>query len=170
MLDCGYRLFCGHVCTRKCHPTDRLHEEYVCQKPCTKILCENGHQCLKRCYEECGTCQYMVEKTVPSCGHLQKMRCHVEPEKFECQIPCTKVLPCEHLCQEVCGRPCTTECKVIVKERPWPCGHLLTVACHRNPDNFLCNFSMKRILPCDHTVTAKCSEDLTGRKCQQKVN
>ena len=170
MLDCGYRLSCGHVCIRKCHPTDRMHEEYVCRKICSKILCENGHQCPKRCFEECGKCQYMVEKTVPSCGHSQKMRCHVEPEKFECQVPCTKVLPCEHLCQEVCGRPCTTECKVIVKERSWPCGHLLTVACHRNPDNFMCNFSMKRTLPCGHTVTAKCSEDLTERKCHQKVS
>ena len=169
MLDCGYRLSCGHVCTRKCHPTDRLHAKYVCGKPCAKILCENGHRCLKRCYEECGKCQYMVEKTVPSCGHLQKMRCHVEPEKFECQFPCTKVLPCEHLCQEVCGRPCTTYCKEIVKERPWPCGHLLTIACHSNPYNFLCNISMERSLSCGHTVTARCSEDLTGRKCRQKV-
>ena len=223
MLDCEYRLSCGHVCAKKCHPTDRMHQKYVCQKPCvkilcenghrclkrcfeecgkcqylvekvvpscghsqkmlchiepedfacqkpcTKILCENGHQCLKSCYQECGKCQYIVEKTVPSCGHLQKMRCYVEPDEIRCQTPCTKVLPCEHMCQEVCGRPCTTECKVIVKERPWPCGHLLTVACHHNPDNFLCNFTMERILPCGHTVTATCSEDLTERKCRQKV-
>jgi len=170
MRDCGYRLPCGHVCIRKCHPADRLHEEYVCRKPCVKILCEHGHQCLKRCFEECGKCQYMVEKTVPSCGHVQSMRCHVEPENFQCRVPCTKVLPCDHVCQEVCGRPCTKECKVIVKERAWPCGHLLTVACYRNPDNFTCNFTMTRTLSCGHSVTAGCSEDLTERKCHQKVN
>ena len=67
MLDCGYRLSCGHVCTRKCHPTDRLHEDYVCRKPCRrKTLCENDeHRCRKRCFEACGRCEYMVEKTVP---------------------------------------------------------------------------------------------------------
>jgi len=170
MLDCGYRLPCGHVCTRKCHPTDRQHVEYVCRRQCTKILCEHGHQCLKRCFEVCGQCQYMVEKKVPSCGHVQKMRCHVEPEKFTCQDPCIKLLPCDHLCQEVCGRPCSEECKVIVKGRPWPCGHLLTVACYRNPDNFACNFNMKRTLLCGHAVNARCSEDLTGRKCNEKVS
>lgn len=170
MLECGYRLLCGHVCTRKCHPTDRLHEKYVCRKPCAKILCEYGHQCSKRCFEECGRCQYMVEKTVPSCGHVQKMKCHVEPETFECQVPCAKVLACDHVCQEVCGRECTKECRIIVKERAWPCGHLLTVACHRNPDNFPCNFPTKRTLPCGHTVDARCSEDLTERKCFEKVN
>lgn len=169
MLDCGYRLPCGHVCIRKCHPTDTLHEEYVCRKPCKKILCEFGHQCPKPCFQECGKCGYVVEKTVPSCGHVQKMKCHVEPQDFECQMACTKVLPCEHVCQEVCGRPCTSQCKVMVKERPWPCGHLLTVACYRNFLNFPCNYSMQRRLPCGHTVTAKCSEDLAQQKCHEMV-
>lgn len=169
MRDCGYRLRCGHVCTRKCHPTDRLHEDFVCRKPCSKILCDNGHQCPKRCHEDCGPCQYLVEKTVPSCGHVQMMKCHVEPGTFQCRVPCDKVLPCGHVCQEVCGKPCLQECEVIVKERAWPCGHLLDVACRHNPDNFSCNFIVERTLPCGHTVNAMCSEDLTERKCQQKV-
>jgi len=171
MLDCGYRLPCGHVCTKKCHPTDRLHEEYVCHKPCRKILCDNeDHRCLKRCFELCGMCEYMVEKTVPRCGHVQKMKCHIEPENFECRDPCRKTLPCGHTCQDVCGRPCTEECQIILKERAWPCGHLLTVACYRNPGNFSCNFTMDRTMPCGHTVTARCSEDLAERKCYEKVS
>ena len=97
------------------------------------------------------------------------MKCYVEPELFECPCPCSKVLPCGHTCQDVCGRPCTRNCPVILKERAWPCGHLLSVACHRNPDNFPCSFTLQRTLPCGHAVTAKCSEDLTLRKCQQKV-
>jgi len=153
---------------RKCHPTDQLHEKYECRKRCTKILCEIGHQCRKQCYEECGPCQYTVEKTVPLCGHLQKMKCHVQPEEFICQVPCTKVLSCDHVCQEVCGRPCTTECKELV-ERSWPCEHQLKVYCYRNPDNFPCNFMMDRILSCGHSVKAMCSEDLSQRKCQQEV-
>jgi len=168
MLDCGYRLPCGHVCVKKCHPTDRLHEQYVCMKPCPKILCESGHQCRKLCHEECGRCQYMVEKTMPLCGHAQKMKCHVEPENFVCQVACTKILSCDHICQEVCGRPCATECKELV-ERGWPCGHQLTVACYRTPENFPCNYKMDRMLPCGHLITATCSEDLTERKCQKKV-
>ena len=171
MLDCEYRLSCGHVCARKCHPTDLKHEKYVCRKPCTKTPCKIGeHRCLKRCFERCGKCKHMVEKTIPGCGHFQKMKCCIDPENFVCQIPCSKVLPCDHLCQDVCGRPCTKECQIILKERPWPCGHLLTVACYLNPDNFSCNFPMERTLPCGHTVAASCSEDLPQRKCHKKVN
>jgi len=170
MLDCGYRLSCGHVCTRKCHPADRQHTEYVCRKPCAKILCEYEHRCRKQCFAECGPCQYLVEKTVPSCGHTQKMPCHLEPGCFECQVPCSKVLPCDHVCQEVCGRPCTSECREIVKDRAWPCGHQLSIECYRNPDNFPCNVLVEKTLSCGHKVNAKCSDDLAGRKCCQKVN
>jgi len=86
VLDCGYRLACGHVCIRKCHPTDRLHEKYVCAKPCARTLCDSGHLCRRLCHMPCGPCQYPVEKTIPSCGHVQTVKCHVEPANFVCQV------------------------------------------------------------------------------------
>jgi len=103
-----------------------------------------------------------------SCGHVQAMKCHVEPEDFVCQVACSEVLSCGHVCQEVCGRPCTTECKELV-ERSWPCGHQLTVACYRTPDKFPCRYKMERMLPCGHSIAATCSEDLTRHRCQRKV-
>ncbi|XP_069728248.1 NFX1-type zinc finger-containing protein 1 [Phaenicophaeus curvirostris] len=45
-----FRLSCGHVCTRACHPYDAQHKEYQCVKPCPKVLCADGHHCQWLCY------------------------------------------------------------------------------------------------------------------------
>jgi hypothetical protein len=169
-LDCGIRLKCGHVCERKCHPTDRDHVEYECRKPCAKILCASGHRCMKRCYEMCGKCEVFVAKIIPRCGHEQMVKCHVPPEEFTCQLPCEKVLPlCGHKCQTICGRPCTTDCSVMVPDRPWPCGHLLSVECFLNPTNFECNVPVKKTLPCGHSLELDCSDNADSYKCTEEV-
>jgi hypothetical protein len=169
MQDCGYRLPCGHVCQRKCHPTDKLHEEYICQKPCTKIVCESGHHCTKLCHQPCGNCEVFVEKTIPSCGHIQKMKCHKQPGTFVCQVRCENMLICGHHCQNTCGEPCSTECSVIVPDREWPCGHKLTVACHKKPYLYPCHMTVTRRLVCGHEVEMKCSDDIVLFKCTVKV-
>jgi hypothetical protein len=170
MLDCGIRLKCGHVCERKCHPTDRDHVEYECNKPCVKILCDSGHRCVKRCYETCGKCEVVVQKTIPNCGHVQMVKCHVPPEKFICKLPCEKILKvCGHKCQNTCGQPCSTECSVVVPDRPWPCGHLLSVDCSLNPANFKCIVLVRKTLPCGHSLELSCGDDADSHKCTEEV-
>ncbi|MEE6510160.1 hypothetical protein FKM82_029319 [Ascaphus truei] len=42
-IPCEYRLNCGHVCTLLCHPYDPEHKKFICNKPCPKVMCINGH-------------------------------------------------------------------------------------------------------------------------------
>ena len=58
---------CGHE-----HNTIPCHEEeIICKKPCKrKLAC--GHWCKKKCSEQCGDCQVMVEKE-STCGHQIKV-------------------------------------------------------------------------------------------------
>ncbi|KAM6113051.1 LOW QUALITY PROTEIN: NFX1-type zinc finger-containing protein 1-like [Pterocles gutturalis] len=89
---------CGHVCTRACNPYDTQHQEYQCLKPCQKVLCAEGHRCPGACYEPCGPCMVIAEKTIPACGHLQMVPCSTPAREFLCQEPCQKMLNCGHTC------------------------------------------------------------------------
>ena len=112
--QCNTRLQCGHTCTRLCHPYDREHKRYKCNKQCTKIL-SCGHKCKSRCFqciEKCQPCNEIVTKPHPRCTHNIDIPCHMDPSKVSCQLQCTKLLPCGHLCQETCSWPCTVKCMV----------------------------------------------------------
>lgn len=170
MLDCGYRLNCGHVCPLKCHPTDPEHKEYLCKKPCLKKLCDLGHNCPKLCHESCPIrCSVLVQKTIPACQHKQMVKCYMPESEFICQEPCQKTLLCGHPCQERCGSECSLKCWVIVPARAWPCGHFLKVECYRNPDNFPCNVTVEKRLPCGHKATMECSADVSSHHCTEEV-
>ncbi|KAG0721344.1 NFX1-type zinc finger-containing protein 1 [Chionoecetes opilio] len=72
--DCDTRLDCGHKCKKKCHRTrDPDHQKYVMEQ-CTRINvgCSQNHPCLKRCYQECGSCVVLVNKELP-CRMRQRM-------------------------------------------------------------------------------------------------
>lgn len=175
---CEYRLDCGHVCIRMCHPYDADHKKYKCEKACPKVLCELGHKCPKRCYQKCGKCEVQVEKVVPKCQHKQKMPCHKDPNTFICRIPCQKILRCGHLCQASCGEPCTVNCIVLVPME-LKCGHTQEEPCssskhlqYQPPCRTPCN----TVLKCGHSCSGTCHQCHRGRlhkacrhKCQRAL-
>uniref|UniRef100_A0A672NNV5 Zinc finger NFX1-type containing 1 n=1 Tax=Sinocyclocheilus grahami TaxID=75366 RepID=A0A672NNV5_SINGR len=175
---CDYRLDCGHVCTRMCHPYDAEHKKYKCTKDCPKVLCELGHRCTRRCHQECGKCQVRVDKIIPSCKHNQKVPCHQDPETFVCQEPCQKTLPCGHPCKATCGESCTTQCMVKV-EMQLKCGHMQEEPCYISRDHKRepnCRSKCGTTLKCGHPCPGTCYGCCQGRlhkacthKCQETL-
>uniref|UniRef100_A0AAX7SIY5 RZ-type domain-containing protein n=1 Tax=Astatotilapia calliptera TaxID=8154 RepID=A0AAX7SIY5_ASTCA len=162
---CQFRLDCGHVCTRVCHPYDPEHKKYKCVKKCEKILCDMGHKCTLLCHIECPkNCPVKVEKIIPKCQHTQMIPCHQDPNTFTCQEPCQKLLSCEHPCESVCGLPCTSKCKVkvILKLR---CGHTQEDACFYKDciDKAECKAPCEHQLKCGHACRGTCGKCFQGR-------
>uniref|UniRef100_A0A3B4G171 Zinc finger NFX1-type containing 1 n=1 Tax=Pundamilia nyererei TaxID=303518 RepID=A0A3B4G171_9CICH len=162
---CQFRLDCGHVCTRVCHPYDPEHKKYKCVKKCEKILCDLGHKCPLLCHIECPkNCPVTVEKIIPKCQHTQLIPCHQDPNTFTCQEPCQKLLSCEHPCESVCGLPCTSKCKVkvILKLR---CGHTQEDACFYKDciDKAECKAPCEHQLKCGHACRGTCGKCFQGR-------
>uniref|UniRef100_A0A3Q4GFY5 Zinc finger, NFX1-type containing 1 n=1 Tax=Neolamprologus brichardi TaxID=32507 RepID=A0A3Q4GFY5_NEOBR len=162
---CQFRLDCGHVCARVCHPYDPEHKKYKCVKKCEKILCDLGHKCTLLCHKECPkNCPVKVEKIIPKCQHTQMIPCHQDPNTFTCQEPCQKLLSCEHPCKSVCGLPCTSKCKVkvILKLR---CGHTQEDACFYKDciDKAECKAPCEHQLKCGHACRGTCGKCFQGR-------
>ncbi|XP_015239630.1 PREDICTED: NFX1-type zinc finger-containing protein 1 [Cyprinodon variegatus] len=162
---CQFRLDCGHVCPRVCHPYDPKHKEFNCTKKCEKILCIHGHKCTRLCHQTCPTkCPVKVEKIIPQCHHTQMVPCHQEPDTFICQDPCQKLLPCGHPCDSVCGKPCSTKCTVPVILK-LSCGHNQQGACFQKTgtEQPECRASCKHELKCGHGCRGTCSKCNQGR-------
>nr|XP_014346107.1 PREDICTED: NFX1-type zinc finger-containing protein 1-like isoform X2 [Latimeria chalumnae] len=164
---CEYRLDCGHVCTKLCHPYDPMHKKFSCEKPCQKILCQDEHKCPKLCYEPCGSCQVIVTKVIPKCGHTQQVPCSVSPEEFSCQIPCPKVLSCGHKCVRGCGNVCTKKCpeREVVDLK---CGHRCKTLCYVKQEaeskgkEMMCYVNCETELECGHICSGTCSKCSEG--------
>ncbi|XP_009891810.1 PREDICTED: LOW QUALITY PROTEIN: NFX1-type zinc finger-containing protein 1 [Charadrius vociferus] len=165
---CEFRLSCGHVCTRACHPYDSEHKEYQCLKPCQKVLCADGHRCPRSCYEPCGPCMVKVEKTISKCGHLQMVPCSTPDSEFLCQEPCQKKLNCGHTCNKFCGHfECTKWCPELVTVT-LKCGHDQQVKCwiteemkHEKPVE--CKMKCSAKLQCGHVCSGSCHTCFEGR-------
>ena len=131
--DCDTRVSCGHKCRKKCHRTkDPDHLEYLCNEMCTRINtgCSQNHQCLNRCYQECGSCTVLVNKKLP-CGHEAKgVHCSEPEENIKCQKKCKRTNPCGHACKKMCYSKCG-ECDVLVKKVVPACNHSVTVSIGR---------------------------------------
>ena len=134
-IPCAERLECGHMCHMMCHPVDPEHLEYECQKPCTRTPCALNHNCPKRCFQECGPCMEPLEKTLPRCGHLQKVSCY----------------ECEDLSTVKCQTPCV---------KTWPCGHEIATKCHVDPLRTPCRAPCGVILKCEHPCAGKFDETM----------
>ena len=159
---CAVRLKCGHACTWECHPCDRDHVEFRCQKPCRNKRARCDHTCPKRCWEVCEqNCEIKVEKQLPICGHTMLVRCDTNPERIKCQKRCEKDLPCGHRCQRKCRESCTKKCHEIVKKTDWLCGHLASIACSATPAD--CSHPCEATLECGHTCSGTCGECRMGR-------
>ncbi|KAJ0068273.1 hypothetical protein NL108_004666 [Boleophthalmus pectinirostris] len=169
---CEYRLDCGHVCAKVCHPYDQEHKEYQCLKKCQKIICDLGHRCLNLCYQKCGDCKVLVEKTIPKCQHKQMVPCHKDPYSVVCQEPCQKTLGCGHPCDKVCGEPCTSRCKVKINFN-LKCGHSQKDFCWYKTlqEEPSCTTPCEQQLKCGHPCRGKCGRCHQGRYhcgCSQK--
>ncbi|XP_063951776.1 NFX1-type zinc finger-containing protein 1-like [Lytechinus pictus] len=180
-IPCGTLLDCGHVCVNLCHPVDRLHENYICPKPCTK-KCERGHACSEICGIECPPCRKKMEKKLP-CGHFRVMKCSQDPTSVKCDVIVEKTkLPCEHFVKLPCymdihSFECPTTvrrqlqcghfkfercsehgmCSVIVS-KDLPCGHIKLIECSKtdNPD-IVCTELVSKTLPCSHRKELECN-------------
>ncbi|KAK2915291.1 NFX1-type zinc finger-containing protein 1 [Channa argus] len=162
---CLFRLDCGHVCPRVCHPSDPEHKEFKCNKKCQKILCDLGHRCTLVCHKKCPEkCPVKVEKIIPRCQHTQMVPCHQDPKTFACQEPCQKMLPCGHLCDSVCGELCTKNCKEKITLM-LKCGHSQTDACFykTQTEKIKCRAPCTHQLKCGHACRGNCSKCYQGR-------
>ncbi|XP_032931022.1 NFX1-type zinc finger-containing protein 1 isoform X2 [Catharus ustulatus] len=163
---CEFRLSCGHVCTRACHPYDPEHKNYQCLKPCQKVLCADGHRCPKSCYESCGECMVKVEKTISKCGHKQMVPCSIPQWKFKCLEPCQKKLACGHTCRNSCGQQCTVRCPEQVTAT-LKCGHEQEVSCWATTmgreETVQCYSKCSVTLACGHVCSGSCHICFGGR-------
>ncbi|XP_030319243.1 NFX1-type zinc finger-containing protein 1 isoform X1 [Calypte anna] len=164
---CEFRLSCGHVCMRACHPYDTEHKEYQCLKPCQKVLCADGHRCPRSCFEPCGPCMVIVEKTISKCGHLHMVPCSTPDSEFLCQEPCQKKLNCGHTCNNFCGQECTKWCPELVTVT-LKCGHNQKVKCWITEEMKLgkpveCKTKCSVTLECGHVCSGSCHTCFEGR-------
>jgi hypothetical protein len=170
---------CGHVCP------------VVCGDPCGRcnvlvgsIVLPCGHTYKNaRCFEvktpsklKCST---LVDKTVPRCGHVQRIACSTK--KLKCTRTCGAVLPCGHACSRQCSEctertlrvrqggsepdlpikatehgECRKEC-----ERLLPCCHRCRGVCHRAspcpPCTRICDVFSCEHGSCDHPCSDPCA-------------
>ena len=159
---CGVRLKCGHACRQLCHPRDTEHKNNPCGEPCGRTIKGCDHLCSNTCSEPCiARCLEMVDKVLPRCGHILKMKCSADLEDAECKERCDKILCCGHCCQGYCSKPCTTKCKELVKKTDWPCGHEVTIACSATSED--CEIPCSGMLDCGHQCSGNCGECKMGR-------
>ena len=134
---CKSRLQCGHACPQACHPTDRSHliAHKQCLEPCRRIPpeCHLNHPCQKRCNQECGRCETVVDPVILTCGHnLEKPYC------FEVRD------------QKAIERR-SKECREKVEHTFSTCGHVATTTCRNSQSNTpKCPALCEKKMECDH--------------------
>ncbi|KAF2902956.1 hypothetical protein ILUMI_03225 [Ignelater luminosus] len=154
---CDGLLKCGHTCPKICHVEDKEHINTECSVICSKILCENNHQCEKRCYEDCGECKFPMERTL-QCFHTQMVPCYLDLSEYKCQIPVEVDLPCGHKQKISCSADVSAyQCTVPV-EASLPCGHKVQdKPCFKNIETYPCPFPCDtRVESCGHTCSKQC--------------
>ena len=169
--QCRARLPCNHVCQSRCHPSDDIHE-VPCKLPCPKMCAANLHRCERYCYQQCGNCQILLERTIEKCGHKQLVPCYKKPSDHICQEDCRERLTCGHVCRKKCGEQCTIECNILVK-KDLPCGHSAMVECYIDPEEAAkrCKHPCENILACEHKCSGTCGRCRQGRlhePCREK--
>uniref|UniRef100_A0A8C4YWJ1 NFX1-type zinc finger-containing protein 1-like n=1 Tax=Gadus morhua TaxID=8049 RepID=A0A8C4YWJ1_GADMO len=164
LMPCEFRLDCGHVCARVCHPYDPQHKYYKCEKQCERKLCVRGHSvCPLACHHQCPACPVKIEKTIPGCGHKQMIPCYMDPSDFKCRVMVPLILKCGHTQSDNCfyktkdyEPKCRTRCDLQLK-----CGHSCTGTCYecnQGRYHLPCSYQCERLLICSH----KCREPCTG--------
>ena len=178
---------CQHTVTMLCHENEKT---YHCRQPCSKF-CTSNHPCSKLCYEYCGSCDTMVEKTLTKCGHAATIACGMDEILYQCKEPCKKNCKNNHLCQKLCFEDCGY-CEIEVEIKLPMCGHMAKMHCYLakyERSEYIRNLISRPIVrsrferliskryvctePCDktcsrgHPCTAQCGQTCTS--CQVLV-
>ncbi|GBB88735.1 hypothetical protein RclHR1_15310002 [Rhizophagus clarus] len=187
--NCDMPLPCGHKCKQRCHSDNLEHIGVKCNEQCLKLNPECNHQCQKRCFDNCGDCEFPIgDITLPDCDHiLQNAKCWQDRAKnsIKCKtlVP-KKLLTCEHYKNIYCSEPVDTNNKCIEKcRKQLECGHECLsecIKCQRrskteeiNASNVLtvfiertqheeCQAACDKLLFCGHKCRSRCHE---GREC-----
>lgn len=174
-LPCSFVLQCSHKCGQICHVSDPKHILYKCLQPCLK-KCLMGHDCPKKCFQDCKDCMVEVKKTISMCGHIEDVPCFIDEDKWSCKKPCSELLLCSHICKGTCGNckrqsnheqcfePCTKRLS---------CGHIINAKCSENEENLTCMTPCGVKLECGHVCSGTCHDCHQGRlhiPCQSKCD
>lgn len=126
-LPCGKRLTCGHECQSICH----TGQCPPCLEPCPDS-CPHG-LCMQRCGSQCDPCVKSCDWACVHQGGCTTMCC-LPCDKLPCSEPCTRVMPCGHLCPSLCGEKCSPKCGQCQTDRmpskammALRCGHTFEV-------------------------------------------
>ena len=169
LLDCNFRLECGHTCTLKCHFTDPEHVGYKCNKKCIK-LCPQGHPCCKLCFVPCGECEVRLTKVMPHCQHEQELPCWKDPSNVDCNSLCENKCPKGHRCPRPCHQKSQENCPPCVVKVPFivpSCQHKQLVECHQDTAEILCRAKCSHECPQGHQCRKLC-HDVCG-ECMEPV-
>ncbi|XP_046669546.1 NFX1-type zinc finger-containing protein 1-like isoform X2 [Homalodisca vitripennis] len=128
---CGQQLSCGHLCKSMCHVAQDYHNRYKCKAPCPKILCQDGHQCPKKCHQDCGDCVVPMRRVL-ICNHFANVPCYMDIRNFKCEELVTVMVAL--------------------------CGHQVTVPCYTS-ENPTCNKACDIRLECGHSCDRTCHVD-----------
>ncbi|KAI8974770.1 hypothetical protein BD414DRAFT_424028 [Trametes punicea] len=125
LMPCGYRMNCGHICPSTCHAAPDEHRSMRCTAPCDRTPCPRRHPCSRRCFEDCGRCEFPMYKVILPCGHVAE------------KVPCYKL--------EDLG---TVKCLHQVRKALPGCEHSAMIACHRDPTTITCKAPCKGVMEC----------------------
>ena len=164
---------CSHACTNPCGSpcvqTCRVPlPDKLLALPCGHTI--KTPQCWQTQRPKEVVCREDVKRTIPGCGHVVTLSCHVEfaRKDFKCRAQCGAMLPCGHSC----GRSCDScnvraDDKVVEQNhgactktcgRPYgTCGHACQETCHGD----------KPCPPCQAPCDTRCSHSKCSRLCNE---
>ncbi|CAG2167500.1 unnamed protein product [Oppiella nova] len=101
------------------------------------------------------------------CGHrCSRTICHISHQQLKCQINCSKVLDCGHVCPNRCHFPDECGgCAVLVTKTVPKCGHEIEELCS---SNMYCYFPCDKTLECGHKCDNSCGDECQTN-CTYKV-
>jgi hypothetical protein len=193
-LPCQFRMECGHVCPKMCHPGG--HDSIRCVQLCRRTPpgCPFQHACTRLCHQECGQCNVEVDDVLLPCGHSNTLPCWqaADPQPTFCRELITIVMPCCYhklkiecgkrgefdeglsICEECCNQPlkckhpCQSKCGKCVKLSAERLGVSPKSLSHDKVDQHEDNCNVKCTRPlvnlCGHPCNEPCHE-FFGSQC-----
>ncbi|KAF2680876.1 P-loop containing nucleoside triphosphate hydrolase protein [Lentithecium fluviatile CBS 122367] len=164
---------CDHVCKKICGvPCDRQCEELLkginVTLPCGHVI--KDLRCWENQAQSSLKCTVLAEKLVTNCGHVVKVKCHVDvnADDYICKVDCGGKLKCGHLCRTTCyqcaiwgeGERLHADCKSKCDKPFMTCNHKCMATCH---DGVPCG-------TCQKQCEANCSHSRCDKRCGEPCN
>lgn len=159
--SCTTMLNCGHLCSGCCDDCQHQMQHAKCAGQCGQIG-ECGHECRRPCHD--GDC--------PPCDEICETTCHHGTTTHKCSIvpdPCTQ--RCNHSegCSALCCLPCTRTASNNPCTRTLPCGHLCpsledelcVQSCSECITGHPCDY-LQIYLSCNHSVDVEKLDSFLG--------